>query len=68
MTTPAWWRPGMTAQEAAMWEAAQRAANEAPEIAPDSDLGRQIRALFEGFPGRVRARRAAAVTVQDTAA
>lgn len=56
---PIWWRPGMTPEETRRWEAAQRAADAAPEIPPGSDIALRLQEAFAGFPARVRERRAA---------
>lgn len=56
---PAWWRPGMSPGEEAMWEAAQRAADAAPEITPGSDVALELQQAFGDLPARVRERRAA---------
>lgn len=46
---PAWWRPGMTAAEARIWEAAERAAESAPEIRRGDDVYLQLRPLLAGW-------------------
>lgn len=53
-----WHRPGMSASDIHMWQAAERAAAEAPEIQPGDDIALAIQALFQGFAGRVRTGRA----------
>jgi hypothetical protein len=45
---PEWWKPGMSEAETAIWEAAQRTADAAPELAPGDDVHMQIRQLLGG--------------------
>lgn len=40
-------------------DAAARAAAEAPEVTPDSDVAHELRSLFSGFPAFVEDRRTA---------
>lgn len=46
---PTWWKPGMTDAEAADWEAAQRAADSAPEIQRGDDVWMDLRPLVAGW-------------------
>ncbi|OLT21662.1 hypothetical protein BJF79_15460 [Actinomadura sp. CNU-125] len=46
---PAWWRPGMTDAEARIWEAAERAADSAPEIRRGDDVHLKLRPLLAGW-------------------
>lgn len=46
---PQWWAPGMPEAESRMWEAAQRAADAAPEIRPGDDVHLQLRPLLGGW-------------------
>lgn len=45
---PEWWTPGMPESEARIWEAAERAADSAPEISPADDVYLRIRQLVGG--------------------
>lgn len=62
---PPWYQPGMSEAEIRVWEAAERAADAAPEIQRGDDIALQIQALFRDFPERLRECRA---QQQDTAA
>ena len=45
---PEWHEPGMSARDIAIWEAAQRAANAAPELTPADDVYLELRPLIGG--------------------
>jgi len=55
---PAWWRPGLTPEDTAIWEAAERCANAAPEIRPGDDVALRLKTLYADFPSWLRERRA----------
>jgi hypothetical protein len=46
---PDWSRDGMTPAEAAVWEAAQRAADSAPEIRRGDEVWMDLRPLVAGW-------------------
>lgn len=55
---PSWWKPGMSAEESAVWEAAQRCADAAPELKPGDDVALRLKTLYSGFPQFLRDHRA----------
>lgn len=46
---PAWWRPGMPESETRVSEAAQRAADSAPDIRPGDEVHLSLRPLLNGW-------------------
>lgn len=46
---PRWRRPGMSAEDIAVWEAAERAAAAAPEIHPSDEAYMALRPLLQGW-------------------
>lgn len=46
---PAWYHTGMSAEDAAVWEAAERCAAQAPEIRPCDDAYLKLRPLLSGW-------------------
>lgn len=46
---PDWWRDGMTPAEAAVWEAASRAADSAPAIERGDEVWMELRPLDAGW-------------------
>lgn len=57
---PEWWTPGMPESEARIWEAAQRAADSAPELGPADDVTLRLRPILGGcLAARVEERGAA---------
>ncbi|GAA3958519.1 hypothetical protein GCM10023085_46160 [Actinomadura viridis] len=55
---PAWWRPGMPDSEVRMWEAAERAAAEAPVIEQGSDTWLRLKPLLAPIGEGIREMRA----------
>lgn len=45
---PAWWTPGMSDADTQLWEAAQRAADSAPELSPADDVYLALRPILGG--------------------
>lgn len=46
---PQWRRPGMSAEDIAVWEAAERAAAAAPEMHPSDEAYMALRPLLQGW-------------------
>lgn len=46
---PEWRKPGMSAEDAAVWEAAERAAAAAPELRPGDEPWERLRPLLAGW-------------------
>ena len=57
VSRPQWWRPGLSPEEIASWEASERAAEqgyrEAP-VLPGSQIATDLQRMFSDLPARLR--------------